>query len=690
MIVVLCVVFVSGIAHAAGEGSLQLSATPDVILSDGKSTTIVSAFVRDLSGNPVADGSSVQFTTTLGQLSSASAQTAHGVARVTLTSSSTPGDATINVTAFGSASGASTGQLKVTFTDNPDAVYTTGQSGWVHISCPEYLVYSADHKIIEADGAHGSVHFQYRTLYITADSLQIDLQSQSFLVHNAKVSRGTHTFHTDEMRYDLTTSGGVAVCDRADGHGKESDTVTGYALQRSTETVTLAEQDVQVNQYRFVDISDSQVVISARAIAINPGVQLQFTRATIYNGGKKVVSLPYHIMPLESNELFGQQVLGFGSQGFFVNIPIYYHVAPGSIGTLYIRNAAVAGASSVSATGEGIPQIPNSESGLELDLEHSYSLGRQGSGTFFLDGLTRGDWGAHWDHTQRFGPLTNTYFYLDTPDHKSLFGSSNVTHQFNGFSANFSVNASQDPGELGYSSSSTSVNAYLQTTVRKIAKSGINYSTTLSAQNGETSVSSSGLGTEKSTSATYDLDTRFATNPLIFGKQTSVNDSVTFGESMDRLDDATSPTINATLGMVSTRPKVGSLMLNYSYVYNPFVNAGVNVSSAISALESLYTSPSQHQLNLNYTAVQKRGFTYGLTTSYTYPENASNASANIFYHLKNTWGLGLSENYAHILFNTYKDTEFSVSRRFLGRDIVVSYSSFTGHFSFNLGSTANF
>jgi len=510
------------------------------------------------------------------------------------------------------------------------------------------------------------------------------------MAHNATISRGGHSFHADEMRYDLTTSGGVAVCARADGHGTESDTVTGYSLQRAPEDVAAAAQDVEVNQYRFADISDSQVIIAARAVAINPGTQLQFSRATIYNGGKKVLSVPYHIMPLESTELFGQQVLGFGSQGFFVNIPIYYHVAPGSIGTLYIRNAAVAGSAGMSATGGGIPYIPTSQSGVQLDLEHSYTLGTQGTGTFFVDGITRGGWGAHWDHTQRFGPLTNSYFYVDTPDHRSLFGSSNVSHQFNGFSANLSTFASHDPGELGYSSTSESIDAYLQTTPRQIGKTGISFSNTLSAQTGTTSLSSSTLGNQTATSSTYNLDTRFATNPIKFGKQTSVNDSLTIGESWNRQDSATSPTVNATLGLVNTRPKHGAFNVNYSYVYNPFLNRATGVSSAISALESLYSSSSQHTLNVSYNALPVRGFSYGIYTNYSYPENAVNASANVFYRIKNVWGFGLSQSYSHILFSTFKDTEISLSRTFIGRDVVVSYSTFTHRFSFNLGSTASF
>lgn len=676
-------------AIASGQGALQIVSTPDVILADGKSTTTVSVTARDANGNTLPDGTPIQFFTTLGLLSSSTAETAHGVARVTLTSSSTAGEASITVTAFGNSSGSATGVGHVTFTDNPDAVFAGGQAGWVHVECPEYLVYSADHKIVEAQGSKGSVHFRYRTLNIQADAIQIDLDSQSFIARNAVMSRGKHSVHAIEMRYDLTTSGGVGVCDRADGHGTQSETITGYSLDLAPEDPASANESVVTDQYRFVDISDSQVIISAKSIAVDPGKQLQFTRATIYNGGKKVVSVPYHIMPLGTTELFGQQVLGFGTEGFFVNVPLYYHVAPGSIGTIFIRNSAVNGATDTSsATGNGIPSIPISRSGLELDMEHSYTLGNGGTGTFFIDGITRGGWGAHWNQSERFNASTNSYFYLDSPDHRTLFGSSNLTHQFTGCSLNFAMNASHDPGEFGYSSNSTSIDTYLQINSHRIGRTGINYATTLSAQNGITNVTSSTAGHQSSTSETYDIGTQFNTNPLKLDKRTTLNDSLSLGESWDRLTSQTSPTVQCTLGLLNMRPKQGTLNANYSYRYDPFQNRAAGVSTAISALEAMYTSSSQHRLNLSFNSATHRGFSYGFFSSYGLPTNESNLFTNLNYQVNKDWGLGLQSNYAHILFNTYRDTELSVSRRFIGRNIVFSYSTLSHHVSVNLGAGA--
>ena len=89
----LCLTALLGAAPAArATGSLALAAAPDVIYADGKSSTVVTATVRDSGGSLVPDGTSVRFTTNLGRLTPDTATTASGVARVSLTSGRTGRD----------------------------------------------------------------------------------------------------------------------------------------------------------------------------------------------------------------------------------------------------------------------------------------------------------------------------------------------------------------------------------------------------------------------------------------------------------------------------------------------------------------------------------------------------------------------------------------------------------------------
>lgn len=95
------VFFVSG-----APSSLVLTRAPDSVPADGAAFSTLQATVTDAGGNPVVDGTVVNFATTLGTLSGATASTVGGVASVTLRST-WAGTATVTATA-GSASGTTT------------------------------------------------------------------------------------------------------------------------------------------------------------------------------------------------------------------------------------------------------------------------------------------------------------------------------------------------------------------------------------------------------------------------------------------------------------------------------------------------------------------------------------------------------------------------------------------------------
>jgi parallel beta-helix repeat protein len=94
--------------------TLTLTAVPDTLSVDASST--LTATATDQYGNAVADGTTISFTTSLGALSSGTANTSGGDAVVTLTSM-TPGVATVTATA-----GSLSATILVTFT--PGASFT--------------------------------------------------------------------------------------------------------------------------------------------------------------------------------------------------------------------------------------------------------------------------------------------------------------------------------------------------------------------------------------------------------------------------------------------------------------------------------------------------------------------------------------------------------------------------------------
>lgn len=105
--------------------SLNLNAVPDMVPPDGVSTSTLSAVVKDQWNNDVANGTTVNFGTTLGNLSAPSATTTSGVAQVTLTST-TLGVATVSAS---SGSANDTDTVEFTWTVPTATPTSTGTPG---------------------------------------------------------------------------------------------------------------------------------------------------------------------------------------------------------------------------------------------------------------------------------------------------------------------------------------------------------------------------------------------------------------------------------------------------------------------------------------------------------------------------------------------------------------------------------
>ena len=675
-------------AHASGRASLSLGTAPDVIFADGKSTTIITATVRDSNGSPVSDGTPVRFSTTLGILTPDTATTTSGVARVSLTSTSSAGDAALTATAFSaSADGSSIGTAHVEFTTDRESLFAQ-DARWIRLDCPQYLIYSADTKIAEAQGKKGSAHLEYKSLDIAADSLQVDLLTQTVLAHQAVMQRGRHVLRVAELRYDLVTGSGTAILSDGASLVSSSVTITGYALETAPQPLDAAQSPLLTNPYRFVDLSDSKVVISARAITAAPGDQVQFRRASIYSEGKKILSMPYHVMPMNTDQLFGQQLLGFGSQGIFVNVPYYYNVTPHSKGTIFLRNSGVNGTTLSNnglSSGSSFFGSHASTGGMALDLEQSYDFGRGGSGQLLVNGITRSQWGAQWTHAQRIDDSTHSYFFVDYPSHRSLFASSNLTRQFNGFSLNITASGSHDPGTAGYSASSTTINTYLQTNPRALGHSGISYTTDFTAQSGHLVESTPTTGQVNTPINNKGVDIRLFTAPIRPDKRTQITDSLTVGQVWSGSSSRVAPTVSASLGIMRTFRKSDSLSLNYTYRYDPLLSQVGTYSSALNPLQALLYSSTQQRINATYFANLAPRLSVNFSGGYGLPLGDRSLFASATYRVNDNWGLGVSTSYERYFLNTYQDTEYSVSRRFFGRDLVFYYSTKSKKLRFDFG-----
>lgn len=672
--------------RTAGRASVTLAASPDIIYADGKSTTIITATVRDGGGSLVANNTPVRFTTTLGTLTGDTASTTSGVARISLTSAASAGTATVTAVAFSAAAdGSSVGATTVEFTEDRESLFAK-DARWIRLDCPQYLIYSADTRIVEAQGKKGSAHLSYKALDIQADSLQVDLQTRLVLAHHATLQRGRHVLRVAELRYDLLNGAGTAIL----AGDAQSVTVTGSDLETAPQPLDAAQLPLQSNPYRFVDLSDSRVVVAARAITADPGDQIQFRRATIYSDGKKLLSVAYHVMPMSTNQIFGQQLIGFGSEGVFLNIPYYYNVTPHSKGTIYLRNAAVSGANIANSltSGGSFFAGQGARHGMALDLEQTYELGRSGTGQFLVNGITRSEWGAQWSHTQRIDETTTGYLFVDYPEHRSVYATSNISRQFSGFSLNANASGSNDPGIDGYSAKSYSLSTYLQTNPKPIGHSIFNYSTDLTVQQGTLTETSPDAGTVTTPISNRSVDVRLFTAPLQLDKRTRLTDSLTVGQVWGGQNNHFAPAVSATLGLTRTFRRSDTLALNYTYRYDPLLSQLGSPSSSLNPLEALLRSSTQQRLTATYLTMPLPRLTVSFSGGYGLPFNDRSLFGSARYRINNDWGVGIATSYEQYVINSYRDFEYSVSRKVFGRDLAFYYSTKTKKLRFDFAGAA--
>lgn len=672
-------------AHAVGLANIAVSAAPSVLIADGKSNCIITATIRGTDGQLVPDGTPVSFTTTLGTLDHSSVTTVSGVARVQLTSAPSEGKAVVTVNFFGASSGAGTSTFAVNFTSDRDLAATDGDSRWVRIDCPQYLIYSADGHIVDAQGKHGSATLHVGALSVVADSIQYDLDNSSILARNAVFKRGPYSITAAEIRYDLYGNTGVAVIAATKDRTVHSVSIDGLSF--ITKDLSGADIDDMVdnNRFRPVDLSTSRVVLSAKSISIDPGSVIQFKHATLYSDGKKVVSMPLHVMPLNTDQLFGEQVVGFSSSGLFLNLPYYYHLTPGSTGTIYLRNSAAATAGIATSLAPTFGS-QGTRPGLALDLQQTYRAGSGGNGSLVLNGLTQSGWGGSFNHSQKFDSSTSGYFLVDSPNHRSLFGSSTLTRKFKGFSANFSAVGNRDPGFDGYSYTSNIMSSYIQTDPMRLHGLPINSAFDFTVQRGFTRTTAPNSSEVTSQVATQSIDARFYSNPMHPDKQSTVTDSLTIGRSWSKATSKSAFNVIGTLGLDKQLAKKGHLNINYNYRYDPLLSQIGSESGNSAAYSALSPGSVQQDVSATFMIMPSKKSQVSFSTHYALPYNSTTVYSMWNYQANRDWAFTSTGFWSSYFGRQYTSMQFGVSRRIFNRSIQLTYDTSMHKFLFDFGA----
>lgn len=636
----------SAMQAGAALTTLSLRATRSALLADGKQSTDLIADVRDSSGRAVSNGVMVQFQTTAGTLTEPSAQTFGGVARVRLTSAPIAGVA--HVTAF--AAGASD-TLEIVFTDDPAATFEG--NNYMLATATGYLAYSATDRVIEAQGKNGGARVTFRNMDLTADSMQIRCDDSIVRAHdNITLKRGGHTIHANRLYYSLQSGQGYAL---ADLNGKlQTVTINGEALHLAPSPTPIP------SSYIIFPELQVKLVIVARSITYFPNDRLQFRRPRFFQDQVQIMSLPYYELPLNTDELFSDQFLSVGTNGFGLELPFYYNLTPRSTGILYLRHQQQLGRGYYAT-----------EPGWALDLIQAYSNNgsdRRFEGAFGLTGLTRSDWGFRWQHNQEFNASTQGSFYLDFPHHDSLISSGTFSQQFHTFRWGANVAAGQT--FTGISDTNYRGDLYAETQPHRLGSlKSLMYTIGTTLSSGSAISGDPKIGSVHET--TEGVTMRAFTRPLNLDARTTLTNSFSVGHLWSS-SGSSGMTALATLALDRTIPHGGALNLTYDYVTQP---------------GDLLVSSGKHRLSLTYNFAANKRFQAAIFGSAFLDARDSNLLADMAYRLNSHWRLLLSATLQQFEGLSYNDIEFTLGRRIGARELQLTYSTFRKRLSLDFTAT---
>ena len=244
------------------------------------------------------------------------------------------------------------------------------------------------------------------------------------------------------------------------------------------------------------------------------------------------------------------------------------------------------------------------------------------------------------------------------------------------------------PGADGYKARSYSLSTYLQTTPKPLGHSIFNYSTDLTVQQGQLVETAPDTGTVTTPISNRSVDVRFFTQPLQLNKRTNLTDSLTVGQVWSTQNGKLAPVVSASLGLTRTFRRSDSLTLNYTYRYDPLLSQLGNPSSSLNPLEALLRSSTQQRVSATYLTNPLPRLSVAFSGGYGLPLGDRSLFASARYRINNDWGVGLTSSYEEYVVDSYRDFEYSVSRKVFGRDLAFYYSTKTKKVRFDFAGAA--
>lgn len=613
-----------------GVGSIELSANPPTIAADGKSSTTVTARVRDKEGRFVPDGTEIRFSASMGVIEE-SALTSAGSARAKLVSSEIPGTSVVSAIWV---EGQAAATLSVEIGDSP--VVPEGPN-YICIRADKYLAFSSDYQTIEA---LGNVTIRYRGLELTAYEAQIDVTA------NRVVARGESRDNPLALKtVSGLVSGDFFACELWGTDGILLSVAHGRPrrvdMSKGLPVVTDESPAYIPDGFSFVDISTSSVVIRASEVTVFVGEKMHFRNMRLYIDGKRTLALPYYLVSFSGGDLESGQYLGYGTGGITLNLPLYYSLTPSSSGAVLVRHG--------DRTGWGDYGL---KPGWFVDIRQKYATARQ-QGAFVLSQVTDSNWGAHFYHHQDLSNNSRGYLYLDYPAHRDLFASLSLSRSYGSYDLGLSLDAQDfDVGDDVFRG-----DLYLHTRAQPIGNSRLRYSLS-----GRTSYANDWKPGHEVRANVYSSPIKLG-GDLWF--RSSAGAGYVWGGRVAGLSSLATSVLEWRISPYS------SVSLTYRYVDRASLYVPRSVGKQTLSAVCRFGDGKRWRMSL-----------YGIKGL---DHSTMNVFGDVSYRLDPRWRVGVASTYNEYRDSAYRDLEISVGRMIGDRELLAVWSQSRKRVMFEIG-----
>ena len=631
----------------ADDGAVRLSTFDTVALADGRKTVTVTAIVTDHAGRYVPDGTIIRFETDLGQFKNPTVATINGLARAFLTAPTFAGTAHVKASAFPTLNASA--DLSIEFVSNRSLLESA--KDYIEIVAPKYLMYSTELRTVEAAGEGREVEVRYRDIEIEAAHVQVNIPMYEVRARKAILRIGKVEREFDQLYIRLHIRQGLGTTVYEDDTPRVSQQPP-FVWVDQEKRMRLGTMEISggeflpytstapPNQFVFANLSNSVTLISAKKAVAFPSREIQFHRADLMVGGAKVMKVPlFQISAVTNSPIVTDQFLNVTSNQVAIDYPHYLSLKPGETSLLRFRTGTRYG-SGVGAT-----------RGTSLDYELHWNRGGDSEGGLVVSGLLRKDWGVGLRHGLKLDDRTSASAQVDFPAHSSMFGTAQVSRQFEGFNA--SATASMGKTLTGTPYQNQQYFMSLDKDPMRVGKMPLSFEYGLTASQIEyKSEFSSAFQNSVGVNSRLRMDT------LALDRNSTLSASLNVGHLMGH-NVKTGLTTGVTTSYSTRLNGSSSVTLTYDYLDDGFAS----------------TILGHHRISLQ-SYYNTGAMTFRFFGGKSLDLDRINASADMRLRLAD-WRLGFGYSLDQYLGNRFSDYSFLVGYRIGFREVGLSWSART-------------